>query len=692
MNDHKCGASMYKLIKKLIVITLITNIFILFTAVIPIRYVSMQYIAEYDGDVKIYLDGYKGYNEWRTCKSSSEHNEISFVAVFKEIDNIRIDFEAITKKTGAIYIKSIRSSSIFFDEYLDVNDVILSEGTLNNQSGNFCFTGDDPSIIIKNTEGRMYYYDRIIFINCFVLLFSFIYLKKNVLKLRYHVRKIVQKVIYDNTSVLKYYKDTSYLKLGVIIILIVAYGFKVFNLGISIDTDVAYEQVSNYYRLVGWASQGRFGIGIMKVFSPNVFFVPYISNVLAVMIFGYAALSWNYVLDKYLFENNNKLIGMIFVGLFLTCPSYAETMNFPTYNLEVTVGVLLLSFSVKHLILFLNSSIKTNFIISVLLLIFTISIYQSFILFYLSISVLIIFMKNDNTLKVRNSLLVLSKISVISIIVYLIINSMVQLYIPKSEYIEGFFRWGKLTYSDIYLNVFHYIGRFFTGNLYCGSNVLIFSMFACILCIIVDRKKFWLLLLYLFEIVPVIILGGDIPIRSNFVIMWINTIPICMLLYVLCNKYKKIYQYFVLVSMCVIFYQMSTVSYLMHGEYIKSQNDYYMMQRIGFEIEDVENSFIKKYKEKPYIAFIGERVSKVNSNVTYKGEVIGRSFFEWRDPIRLIRYMNLIGHDFRYANNEDLKRAKKMAEDMPIWPDKDSIQIRENLIIVKFSDGYGEWR
>ena len=54
----------------------------------------------------------------------------------------------------------------------------------------------------------------------------------------------------------------------------IAYGFKVFNLGISIDTDVAFLQGSAYQRFVGWSSQGRFGIGFLKLFSPLHYFVP----------------------------------------------------------------------------------------------------------------------------------------------------------------------------------------------------------------------------------------------------------------------------------------------------------------------------------------------------------------------------------------------------------------------------------
>ena len=146
------------------------------------------------------------------------------------------------------------------------------------------------------------------------------------------------------------------------------------------------------------------------------------------------------------------------------------------------------------------------------------------------------------------------------------------------------------------------------------------------------------------------------------------------------------YNAVLVLSFAIVLYQMSTVSHLMHGEYIKAQNDYYMIQRMGYEIEAIENNFVHTNKEKPRIAFVGRRVSNINPNVTTKGEVIGRSFFEWHEPNRLVGYMNLMGHNFFAADENELKQASDMTKDMPVWPSRDAIQIKGNLIIVKLSD------
>lgn len=513
--------------------------------------------------------------------------------------------------------------------------------------------------------------------------------KRSLMLTIFIIRIICKKIIYDNFSVIKYYKKSKFFIFGIAVILTIAYGFKVFNLGISIDTDAAFLQGSAYQRFVGWSSQGRFGIGFLKLFSPLHYFVPYVSNLLAVMMLGYAALSWNYVLSTYLFKTKNKYAEAVFVGLFITCPSYAETMNFPTYNFEVTLGMLLLVFAIKHFVLYVRNQYKSDFWISSILIMFVISIYQSFIFSFLCISLMIVFKEYANY-GVEKWWIALLKITGVSVGGYFLCNKLIHFLVPRSEYIESFIRWGKSSYHDICIDAGQYIVNILTGSLYVGAEPLIISIISCIAFIYFSYKNanfiFMILILCAFLVIHVFVFAGNIPIRSNFVIVFFISLPLCFLLRVLYVKHRMWYKTVLVLSFAIVLYQMSTVSHLMHGEYIKAQNDYYMIQRMGYEIEAIENNFVHTNKEKPRIAFVGRRVSNINPNVTTKGEVIGRSFFEWHEPNRLVGYMNLMGHNFFAADENELKQASDMAKDMPVWPSRDAIQIKGNLIVVKLSD------
>ena len=674
-------------LKRSCVLLIVVNIFILATTYMPIRYMDLQYIASYEGEVKIYLNGRKGYSELNTVIESAGNRQMKFWIFNKELDNIRIDFEAKNKGASDITITEIKSSSLFYHDFLDVSDVVLAADVVNIGGGRFQFSGDDPGIIIQRVSSRVYEYYKILGVNFFALVLYLLFLK-GISHEKCLLKTICQKILCDNNYVVKYYRESNVIILLLIIILAVAYGFKVFNLGISIDTDVAYLQGSTYQRFIGWSSQGRFGIGILKLFSPIQHFVPYLSNFLAVITLGYAALSWNYVLFTYLFKMKNKYNEAVFIGLFVTCPSYAETMNFSTYNFEVTFGLLMLSFSVKHFVLFIRKQYKSDFLLSSILLIFAVSIYQSFIFFFICISLMLVLRDYDKCLK--NGLIGLSKIVGGSLGIYFVCNTLLHFVVPKSEYIEGFIRWGKVSYHDIYINIKQYFINVFTGNLYYGAEPLIVSFIACIMCIYFAQNKnnviFMILTLCVCLVIHVFIFAGNIPIRSNFVILWFISLPLCVLLCNLCGNHRMWYKTVLLLSFVIVLYQMSTVSHLMHGEYIKAQNDYYMIQKMGYEIEAIENDFIHTHKGKPRIAFVGSRVSNINPSVTIKGEVIGRSFFEWHEPNRLVGYMNLMGHNFFAADKNELKQASDMAKNMSVWPSKDAMQINGDLIIVKLSD------
>lgn len=670
-------------------LTIFINFIVLLAIYVPVRYIDIQYMANYNGEVKVYLNSTGGYSELHTVKESATNRRVSFWAFNKEINNIRIDFEADDTAASEITINEIKSSSLFFHDFLDVSDVSLSTGVINTGGGRFKFSGNDPSIIIHKSSMRVYEYHKLLGINLFVLVLYLGYVLRKTLKEKFLLSIVCKKIIYDNISVIKYYQKSNFFIFGTVAILAMAYGFKVFNLGISIDSDVAFLQGSAYQRFIGWSSQGRFGIGVLKLFSPMYYFVPYISNLLAVMMLGYAALSWNYVLSTYLFKNKNKYVEVVFVGLFITCPSYAETMNFPTYNFEVTLGILLLVFAIKHFVLYARKQYKSDFLMSSILLTFVIAIYQSFLFPFLCISLMILF-KESVGHGVAKWWIALFKISGVGVVGYFVCDKLIHFFVPRSEYIESFIRWGKSSYNDICVTIGQYIKNILTGSLYVGAEPLIISIIACIAFIYFNRKKvnliFMMLILCAFLIIHVFIFAGNIPVRSNFVIVLFISLPLCFLLRILYFKHRMWYKTVLLLSFVIVLYQMSTVSHLMHGEYIKAQNDYYMIQKMGYEIESIENDFIHTHKGKPRIAFVGSRVSNINPSVTIKGEVIGRSFFEWHEPNRLVGYMNLMGHNFIAADKNELKQASDMAKNMSVWPSKDAMQIKGDLIIVKLSD------
>ena len=66
--------------------------------------------------------------------------------------------------------------------------------------------------------------------------------------------------------------------------------------------------------------------------------------------------------------------------------------------------------------------------------------------------------------------------------------------------------------------------------------------------------------------------------------------------------------------------------------------------------------------------------------------MIGASFFEWGECGRTFLFMQAIGYNYRYPSKDDYEFAKIESRNMPNWPHPNSVQIRNNIVIVKLSD------
>ena len=145
--------------------------------------------------------------------------------------------------------------------------------------------------------------------------------------------RIIKSIIF---SVNSYCARNKGMLLYVGLILMVAYGVKLANFYLSIDTERA--MVNNSFQ--GWILQGRYGIyAIRKIFHMSPF-VPYASDVFSVFFLGYAGILWNYLLKKVMRERIGNYKDYIFTGLFISMPSLAEMMLFSTFNAEVTLGMI----------------------------------------------------------------------------------------------------------------------------------------------------------------------------------------------------------------------------------------------------------------------------------------------------------------------------------------------------------------
>lgn len=145
------------------------------------------------------------------------------------------------------------------------------------------------------------------------------------------------------------------------------------------------------------------------------------------------------------------------------------------------------------------------------------------------------------------------------------------------------------------------------------------------------------------------------------------------------------------------------ISKLYTSHILQYEQDKIISARILDGIYDIAPEI---YDGKYKIAIIGNRIKNpADHNLRYKYETAGQSFYYWGngDPDRIIRFLYLLGLPLNVKlaggdtlhnpwglnpnvtvsiGDEKMNKVKEIADSMPKWPDKNSIQVYEDIVII----------
>ena len=696
---------------KKILIFLCLNIFLgIFSNYFP--YALMKVNVTSDNDtLKFYF--YTGnesvpYDENNTLVKNINSNilngEVWAIIPRRSIDKFRINFPGVIGKysienvniyDNLFFYRKIGSSE-FFSSFVKTQN--LTEYKLDNYvevsySKADAFVATDKVIYDKSINWIFLCSSLIILI---ILLIYEVYFN-NIKRLHFKYR-LLRLIIYhkylfnDIKSFVEFYRRNSLVLVFLIIYTFFCYGFKVFNYSISIDSEFGIF----FSNLEPWIRDGRFGIAILKIIFGNLTIVPYISNYLAVISFSFSALLWLYLI---IWSSNFKIKSVtsyiLFIILYISYPSTSEFMNFSTYNFEVALGQVFAALSIFLLINYIKLKNNLYLFYGSLFFIWSISIYQSIsflnlIGFAIFLIVSLSYYERNNNEIIVNLIIKYTKIIFISFIIYLIFNKIINVTIKQFNYLDGFIGWGKRDFAFIFFELKQYIGGIILGDyIHCGKLYLL-AIFALIFLAVYNLLRQYFInklkaLLFLFIVIAPfimpVILGAPLPIRSQVSLPLISSFAAFWVLNII-EKKNILKNILILFLFIISFYQAYAISFLFHGEYIKSQMDIAIAHKISNRIEML--GLVDIY-EKP-IVYIGKYNYKLKEEVGLRKEMIGASFFEWGEYGRTFLFMQALGYNYRYPSKEDYEFAKIEARSMPNWPHPNSVQIRKNIIVVKFSD------
>lgn len=510
-----------------------------------------------------------------------------------------------------------------------------------------------------------------------------------------------------------YLKSNKLLCIFIFFVALFAYGFPLTHYTLSIDEENALFRVGD--AITVWSMQGRFGISILKTlfFSGQTNSIT--STFLSVSALSFTSLIWAYAFSNLNTSKNKTKFdfgGLIVALLFLSFPAHSENIGFSIMSFELGVGWIFVSMAT--LLIAKWAIFKKNkyyMMMGLLLLILSISIYQAFLPVFICGVILITLInlvslhKENINAVFKDYLLIILKyltVTVVSLIIYKIIDTVISSYIPKTDYVEGFFLWGKETPSIIIRNLLGNIKGIVMGDVIHGSNIILPSMIVSFLLLLfffckallraeVRRTDWIIVLLFLvFIISPFlmsILLGSPMPIRASFAIVLFISAS-WYLLYIIMDR--KIYK-IVIISFTIItvFYQSQSMAQLFYSDYNRYQEDVKIANQIGYRIMDLDLGEIPPYP----VVYLGKHVQPIRANVI-KQEVLGFSFFEWDggNYNRIGNFMKSVGYDYLDPTEEQREKALKIADSMPIWPHKGSVAFENGLIIVNLSENPDKYK
>lgn len=473
------------------------------------------------------------------------------------------------------------------------------------------------------------------------------------------------------------------------VIALITYTFEIVNFTLSMDEETAMTGLSN---IMQWMFQGRFGIFLIdKLFWIDELFIPTLAAFLAVFILSFSALIIAYLISIITKAKISNWVLIFFTGSFISMPIVnPDFMTFSIYNFEIALAIMAASLVVY--LFFVKKQSRKIFILEAVLLVFSFSIYQSMVPFYITLFIFVLFMKGlcDKIdyksmweLMVRGAFL-----AFLSMIIYFIIyKGVFWIYNVENEtYLNNFIGWGR---KENFFNDFIYailmIGRTMSGFFVYATNILyVYYVLAIVVFFMLCshiKKGICVFLFICYCLAPfsliLVFASQNIPMRTLLPLPlwcagWIIIFALVM------PKKELLYKYFILIMCGTIVFQVQASVSIYVSDNKRFENDKRLSEHIMSKVFELD-----EYDEKIPIVFIGS--IDVSSDLI-KRDTIGLSFYEQiNNHNRIHPLLKYLNYKIAWPSPNDILVAEAKASDMSVWPNKGSVDVYQNLIIVKLS-------
>jgi hypothetical protein len=498
---------------------------------------------------------------------------------------------------------------------------------------------------------------------------------------------------------IKYASENKPLILTAFVCAIACYGFDVFNYSLSIDEEV----LAVNDNINAWIAQGRYGIYIIKKLLNLNDLYPFYLPLLSIMTVSLSAIVWCFIFGIVSNGKSDKYGSYIFAILYISCPVLAYYLSFNTFNLPVSIGMLLVALSMIHYASYcVYRKSRVNIVVCSLYVSFAISIYQCMAGLWLSGVILCIIIglivPADASNEFYRGFVVRCGICAVLVLglalsVYLLGAELLYKFVPKSNYTDNFIGW---KYNNVFITMISlkaYINSFLYGQAYYGSKWFWLSI---PLAVYIALSTFMrsgvtvalimtvsMILLILSPFLLSFALGTGMPFRS---MQAVSLMLSGMFFLALLRAGSKRTRCFIIILGVYIFTQNAqAVNKLYFSDYLRWQADRQLATLI---LDRIYMQELPENMKSIPVVFVGTH-SLEPDRIFVKSETFGASFFEWEggNSARIVYMLKTLGiQELRVPGQNEYLLALDESKNMPSWPAKGSVKLRDGVIIVKLSE------
>jgi hypothetical protein len=476
------------------------------------------------------------------------------------------------------------------------------------------------------------------------------------------------------------------------VLAIAAYGFELFNLNLTIDEEV-YAAATG--PTLEWIAQGRWGMYLLNKLVMPYTIIPFVPLFVALIFHVIATLL---LLESW--EVKSKPDQLVVGAIFVTFPTMAFMYTFSTINYGIGIGLFCVTLS-----LFIYSKNKgLNRFWAIIPASYAVAIYQGFIpalaAVYLVYLILLIMRGIKSIIK---EILIIAIVLTVSAFIYYTVQKLILFMgiVHGLPYVSGFFSLKFLLhfYSTVLFRLWFYlIVPVYLGN----EKVYSIKMAGMSILLLVSSISFFiglaksklsainriLIAIFIIALLTLPFLSG-IFMQGYMSYRFLMALPFVIAGVVMLGMMNasKLFNTFliILASYCILQFVTST-NHLFASSHMALEEDRLLASRLIGRIEEAQVE--DGSQPLKFIEIIGY-YGRPSTQLIPKIETFGASFFEWEEgsPIRISYFLQTLGFPpLEHLTVNQRAQMVSVAETMPVWPEKGSVKIVNDVVLVKFRD------